>query len=576
MKLFLKQLAEASIILQLVMPAALAADTTANTIGIGVVGPVPASPVRPGIPAAKKKKPAKAVPAPRVRGNNKKADKKKPDTRQPKAAAKPPAAVRPAQQEVNNVSKLTLAPGVVLKRHRGALNINILDVDLKSSALDVKPVLASESFNRLDEVRDQAAKVKAIAAVNANYFKKDGTPLGTLIVDGEWMAGPLFDRISMGFTARGDVFIDNPRLHGILETSNPSVPNIWINNINQPRRHGAHVILYTRRWGGSVRLPYMGTLVAVDAGGKVIDKSLQFMTVPYNGYVLSDSRKSEIAKLQVGDVVNLSWHPKPDRWNNVVHAISGGPCLIRHGNLFVNLQGEHFRKNWTSSTIHARTAAGITKDKRLIMVTVEGKHTLWEVAKLLKELGCVDAMNLDGGGSTTMVVNGDILTRNRNSTQRRVAATLAVLPRTKTTNRRLSPLGPDTNLTDLTSSPQVIQDTSLADPMTNVLSNQQIEQSTTSPLVVRPGLEPDVIQTTAAAPAETYDYTRTRAKKKKKRGFLFLRKPEKQHDEKIEPPDLAVPVVAPTVTPVSQTEKTEAKPPKSKPEKKKSWWSFGR
>ncbi len=427
----------ASIILQLAMPA-----MAAETIGIGVVGPVPTSPVRAGVPTLKKKhlKLHTLPPDKRKAVSAKKSAPKKPDSKKPKSPPKVATPARPAQQEVNNVSKLTLAPGVVLKRHQGALNINILDVDLKSTTIDVKPVLASESFNKLDEVRDQAAKVKAIAAVNANYFKKDGTPLGTLIIDGEWMAGPLFDRISMGITRDGDVFIDNPRLHGNLETSNPAVPNIWVNNINQPRRTGAHVVLYTRRWGGTVRLPYSGTLIAVDSSGRVIDKTLQLMNIPYGGYVLSDSRKSDIAQLKVGDVVNLSWHPKPDRWNNVVHAISGGPCLIRHGNLFVNLQGEHFRKNWTSNTIHARTAAGITKDKRLILVTVEGKHTLWEVAKLLKELGCVDAMNLDGGGSTTMVVNGDILTRNRNSTQRRVAATLAVLPRaTATISRRPAP-----------------------------------------------------------------------------------------------------------------------------------------
>jgi hypothetical protein len=113
----------------------------------------------------------------------------------------------------------------------------------------------------------------------------------------------------------------------------------------------------------------------------------------------------------------------------VVQAVSGGPGLIRNGKLYVDLKDENFRKTWTSSSIHARTALGVTRNNHLILATIEGPHTLWDVAKMLQRLGCVDAMNLDGGGSTTMVINGNIVTRNRNSFQRRVAASLAVLPR---------------------------------------------------------------------------------------------------------------------------------------------------
>lgn len=342
-----------------------------------------------------------------------------------RAAAPPP----PPQDFVDDMSVHTIAPGVVHKVHRGAMYINLLDVDLLHAAVQVKPVLAGESFNKLDEVRDQAHRCNAIAAVNGNYFKRDGTPLGTLIIDGEWISGPLMDRTCMGLTADGNILVDRVTMHGQLETSNPDVKNVWVNNINQPRRHGSHLIAYTRRWGTSAHMDYEGTMLAVDATGRIVDKQLKAVAIPPGGYALSDCKSGSIAKLNVGDLVHLTWHPTPAPWSNVVNAVSGGPVLIRDGKLFVGLKDEGFRQSWTSNHIHARTAVGVTADRHLLLATIEGPHTLWDVAKFLRKLGAVDAMNLDGGGSTTMVIAGDTVTKNENKVQRRVASSLVVLPR---------------------------------------------------------------------------------------------------------------------------------------------------
>ena len=355
-------------------------------------------------------------------------------TRQAKAGKKkvsrkaaPPS--KPPQDFVDDMSSHTIAPGVVHKVHRGAMYINLLDVDLLHAAVQVKPVLAGESFNKLDEVRDQAHKCNAIAAVNGNYFKRDGTPLGTLIIDGEWISGPLMDRTCMGLTHDGRILVDRVTMHGQLETSNPEVKTVWVNNINQPRRHGSHLIAYTRRWGTSAHMDYEGTMLAVDATGRIVDKQLKAVSIPPGGYALSDCKSSITAKLNVGDLVHISWHPTPEPWNNVVNAVSGGPVLIRDGKLFVGLKDEGFRQSWTSNHIHARTAVGVTADRHLLLATIEGPHTLWDVAKFLRKLGAVDAMNLDGGGSTTMVIGGNTVTKNENKVQRRVASSLVVLAR---------------------------------------------------------------------------------------------------------------------------------------------------
>lgn len=369
-----------------------------------------------------------------------------------KAAAKKESVPAVAPQDlVGKLSSRTLAPGVVYKYYHGALNVNVIDVDMVTAPVQIRPVLAGSTFSHLADVKNHARQCRAIAAVNANYFKKDGTPLGTLVIDGEWVAGPLFDRVSMGITKSGYVRVDRVNLSGILKTSNPGAPSIWVNNINQPRRHGSHLILYTRRWGDSVTMPYRGSLVAVDSSGKVIEKTTSTIAIPYGGFALSDLSSGKINKLHPGDLVKLSWRTKPNEWSDVMQAVSGGPMLIKDGDLYVDLKAEGFRKAWTGRQIKARTACGVTAYNHLLLVTIEGSHTMWDFAKFLHKLGAVEAMNLDGGGSTTMVVNGVTVTRNGSSYQRRVASSLVIVDdrvAPDTTRKHAGSISPVADLTE--------------------------------------------------------------------------------------------------------------------------------
>lgn len=315
-----------------------------------------------------------------------------------------------------------LAPGIVYRYFKGPLAINVLDIDTVQAGIGIRPILASDGFNSLEQISQQAKSSHALAAINANYFKKNGTPLGTLILNGEWVAGPIYDRVSFGITKTGAMRVDRVKLTGLLTSGNPLVPSVQIDNINQPRRTGSRLVIYSRRWGSSVRLPYEGCLLSISASGEILDKSTQYMSIPPGGYVLSDSKGGPASKLGLGDMVKLSWRTDPTGWADVVQAVSGGPLLIRDGKLFVDLKDESFRGGWTGCHIKARTACGVTSDQHLILVTVEGPHTLWDLAKFLHGLGAVDALNLDGGGSTGMFVNGSTVTQSR----RKVASAIGI------------------------------------------------------------------------------------------------------------------------------------------------------
>ncbi|MBS2001329.1 MAG: phosphodiester glycosidase family protein [Cyanobacteria bacterium SZAS LIN-5] len=394
------------------------------------------------------------------------------------------------QKFTDSMSSETLAPGVIHRFVRGPLSIHLLDIDMNSAPVKVQPTLAGDSFNQLKDVAAHARENNAIAAINANYFKTNGTPLGTLIINGEWIAGPLYDRVSMGITDNGRVKIDRVSLRGTLTTDNPEVPSLFCNTINQPRRHGSRLVVYTRRWGSFVRLPYEGCVVAVNAQGEVQDISLKEMAIPYGGYVLTDSKIGEISKLKVGDKVDLSWHTGPNDWHDVVQAVSGGPMLIKDGNLFLDLKAENFRKGWTGAQIHARTAAGVTANNHLLLATIEGPHTLWDVAKFLHKLGAVDAMNLDGGGSTTMVVHGNTVTRNANSHQRHVASSIAVVDMRTAMQNNLNRVPPET--AEPTETPPAKEETSEF-PV-------QKPSQTEEPAAVMPEAPEDLMQSPAQQP----------------------------------------------------------------------------
>ncbi len=93
-------------------------------------------------------------------------------------------------------------------------------------------------------------------------------------------------------------------------------------------------------------------------------------------------------------------------------AIGGGPVLLQEGMVNITNQEEQMFANGLAD-LHPRTAMGYTKKNKLIILVVQGRApgiatgaTLEEEAKILADLRCYEALNLDGGGSSCMLVNG--------------------------------------------------------------------------------------------------------------------------------------------------------------------------
>lgn len=289
------------------------------------------------------------------------------------------------------------------------VRINLVEVDLKVAGnLELTPALSGMNSLKNKKTISTIAKEKnAIVAVNGTYFKpQSGIPLGTLMIDGKIYTGPVYDRVALGiFDNRFDVA--RVQLNTFVTGSGVKVK---VDNINQPRMLSTYVLVYTSEWGKtSPYAPKYGMSLRV-ADGKIEKASANPLDIPENGYVISGPKKLLMPLLK-DKTVELDIKTSPE-WKNVKHIISGGPYLVKNGEVFVDMTAQ---KLAAIGGRNPRTAVGYTSSDNFILVTVDGREgssigmTLMELANFMKSIGCVGAINLDGGGSTVMYVNGKIV-----------------------------------------------------------------------------------------------------------------------------------------------------------------------
>ena len=141
-----------------------------------------------------------------------------------------------------------------------------------------------------------------------------------------------------------------------------------------------------------------------------VNETSQATAIPEGYLLLTANAKSpyydELTKFCVGDRVTLSVTTTDSRLADAVCAVGGGDVLIQNGSIADP-------SNWDSSVAfsrHPRTAIGIKADGSTVIYTVDGRQsshsnglTEWDLAEELHRQGCVEAINLDGGGSTTFL-----------------------------------------------------------------------------------------------------------------------------------------------------------------------------
>lgn len=306
-----------------------------------------------------------------------------------------------------------------------------------AAGLRLVPAIGDGGRMRRQRTSEIARRTGALAATNGGFFSPAGSPLGCLMIAGEVVSEPDPQRSCAGIAADGSVIVD--RIRGDLQVLAGDRTG-RIDGVNRERR-AEELILYRPVFDASTRTNAFGAEAVVVHGIVTAVADLRGNTpIPRDGVVLSGhgrARQWILQTLRPGMAVAVQTALLPasgdPRWQAIVHAVGGGPRLLRGG--AVATGGEGFPSTFTDRR-HPRTAIGVLPDGRIVLLVVDGRQpthslgmTIVELAIALRRLGAVEAMNLDGGGSSTLVVGGRLLNLPSEETgERPVADALLVIP----------------------------------------------------------------------------------------------------------------------------------------------------
>ncbi|MBB1157287.1 phosphodiester glycosidase family protein [Amycolatopsis dendrobii] len=330
----------------------------------------------------------------------------------------PAVAAAPAADDGLETSSATnaVAPGLNLTQFdrfdpKGWIRGDALSVDLTSKVL--KPTyLSPGTVSARTPLSQQVARAGAVAGVNGDFFdiNASGAPLGVGIDNGELHNAPASGHnTTAAITEEG-----RAKLADIFLEASVTLPDgraVPATNFNSPVLGKDALGVYTPLWGSSARATSVAgaqKVVEVEVRDGVVT---QVRPKPADGPIPAGSTlllgreagADTLSALHVGDRVGVSYAPRTDA-GKIAVAVGGNKTLLKDGQL----------QQLDDVTLAPRTGVGFSADgKRMWLVTVDGRQadsrgmTELEMARQLKRLGADDAINLDGGGSSTLLARGE-------------------------------------------------------------------------------------------------------------------------------------------------------------------------
>lgn len=348
--------------------------------------------------------------------------------------ANPHRLVIDIQKEYEEMQPRQIMPGLNYTRYlrvdnRGMLTAYVLEAD--RSKFDLQLVLAGDSIaSGRQKLKAIASAHQAVAVINGGYFALDGSLIGNTRINGQTAGTTYFDRTSLGFMPDGTLKLATSQYYGVVEIAGQKV---YLSGVNCPRREN-NTILYNSLFGNYTGTNEFGKEYVVQ-NGKVIAINHANSFIPTDAQVISvhGTAQDAFAKVRIGDKISIgeNFGPELDSASTIVGA---GPELLRNGQLHVTAVQEQFPSDIAKGRA-PRTALGIKADGKIILMVIDGRQshsigtTLTETAQLLQKFGAVNGFNLDGGGSSEMVLQGQILNSPSDGGERPVGSGLILTRR---------------------------------------------------------------------------------------------------------------------------------------------------
>ncbi|MDP1889359.1 MAG: phosphodiester glycosidase family protein [Gemmatimonadaceae bacterium] len=342
----------------------------------------------------------------------------------------------------------TVAPGLVhtyYVRQRGPWRVHVVRVDLRSGQYDVRSVRALDSLRGRETVSGMMARARrggrnVRVAINADFFNlTTGESVNNQVSDGRiwralaWSGVPRppmrSARGQFGMTRDGRPVIDRFVFTGTVHAGRVSwaldgvnvVPSngqglvLWLPEANGRYRADSsragrelRVTVVRGSWRDSLMLRVRGRVTAADSAPLAADEGALV------AYGATAARLDSIARLQRTFDAHPSWLPTV---GTIDQLVGGWPVILRDRVTMVEeATSREFTAAGNANVRHPRSFVGFDADtSHLYLVAVDGRSaasvgmTLVEAADFLRGEGVAHALNLDGGGSTALVVDGRVI-----------------------------------------------------------------------------------------------------------------------------------------------------------------------
>lgn len=347
--------------------------------------------------------------------------------------------------EARRVRVKRLSEGViyrVYKENHPRLRIRTVTVSPKRVD-DIRAVLGSGRLPGWERTSSIARRTRAIAAINGDYGRPSGRPVMAFAHAARLIQTPLTAGKNFAISpGRPQARIGFPRPRIWMNAAGVNLP---IGRLNNGGPYGNSLAMFDRAGGHIEKPPKRACSVRIEPAGLPhpdsdrlgivaryrIDrvKCTRGRLFPMGGRVISarwrTGKARLLASLPQGSVVSLGWSLG---WGPIKETIGGNPTLVEDGRVVVPKSRAPFFAR------HPRTGVAVTRRGKVIFATVDGRQrrsrgmTLRGFALFFRGLGAETALNLDGGGSTTMVVRGRVMNRPSDGPERPVSSALVVLP----------------------------------------------------------------------------------------------------------------------------------------------------
>jgi len=296
-----------------------------------------------------------------------------------------------------------------------------LEVNPRQTGVKIRPLLSNPPTDKGTAPLLQTAELSGVAAaINAGFFNRiNRLALGAIRRDNKWLSGPILNRGAIGWNDRGEFAIARLTLQETLST--PTGQSWPISQLNSAYVE-AGIGRYNPDWGTTYTPFSENEIVVTVAGDQVISQSPAGETgktafpVPANGYILALRSDLSIApQLTPGTLLHLETNTIPADFNRFPYILGGGPVLVQNSQVVLDAKAEGFSDAYVRQTA-IRSAIGRTAAGNLLIVALHNRAggagpNFAELALILQQMGAVEALNLDGGSSTSLYLGGSLLDR---------------------------------------------------------------------------------------------------------------------------------------------------------------------